>query len=258
MGYDENTDGKATLAAQDIRFARTIERIQRIITSELYKIALVHLYTQGYRDEQLANFELSLTNPSIIYDQERVALMKEKMDLAAQMTETNLFPTDFIYDHLFHLSEDQYDDYRDLIREDAKRKFRISQIEAEGNDPVESGKSYGTPHDLASLYGKGRMDSDPNNVPKGYDKDNEPLGRPEEKVSNRNTQEDNFGKDRLGRDGMKKDYNDNGKLKENTHFLKHQSMLKNISIPTSNKKQLVFEEDKKGDSLLDESNIKEQ
>ena len=258
MGYDENTDGKATLAAQDIRFARTIERIQRIITSELYKIALVHLYTQGYRDEQLANFTLSLTNPSIIYDQERVALMKEKMDLAAQMTETNLFPTDFIYDHLFHLSEDQYDDYRDLIREDAKRKFRISQIEAEGNDPVESGKSYGTPHDLASLYGKGRMDSDPNNVPNGYDKDNEPLGRPEEKVSNRNTQEDNFGKDRLGREGMKKDYNDNGKLKENTHFLKHQSMLKTISIPTSNKKQLVFEEDKKGDSLLDESNIKEQ
>ena len=258
MGYDENTDGKATLAAQDIRFARTIERIQRIITSELYKIALVHLYTQGYKDEQLSNFTLSLTNPSIIYDQERVALMKEKMDLAAQMTETNLFPTDFIYDHLFHLSEDQYDDYRDLIREDAKRKFRISQIEAEGNDPVETGQSYGTPHDLASLYGKGRMDSDPNNVPKGYDKDNEPLGRPEEKVSNRNTQDDNFGKDRLGREGMKKDYNDNGKLKENTHFLKHQSMLKNISIPSSTKKQLVFEEDKKGDSLLDESNIKEQ
>ena len=257
MGYDENTDGKATLAAQDIRFARTIERIQRIITSELYKIALVHLYTQGYRDEQLANFELSLTNPSIIYDQERVALMKEKMDLAQQMTETNLFPTDFIYDHLFHLSEDQYDDYRDLIREDAKRKFRISQIEAEGNDPVETGKSYGTPHDLASLYGKGRMDSDPNNVPKGYDKDAPDLGRPQEKVSNRNTQDDNFGKDRLGREGMKKDYNDNDKLKENTHFLKHQSMLKSISKPNPYKKQLVFEEDKKGDSLLDESNIKE-
>ena len=90
MGYDENADGKATLAAQDIRFARTIERIQRIVLSELYKIALVHLYTQGYRDEQLANFELSLTNPSIIYDQERIALMKEKVDLAAQMMETKL------------------------------------------------------------------------------------------------------------------------------------------------------------------------
>src|SRR6056300_1653846 len=82
LGYDETTEGKATLAAEDIRFARTIERLQRILVSELYKIATIHLYTQGYTDEQLANFELSLTTPSIIYDQERIALMKEKVDLA--------------------------------------------------------------------------------------------------------------------------------------------------------------------------------
>ena len=260
MGYDENTDGKATLAAQDIRFARTIERIQRIVISELYKIALVHLYTQGYREEQLANFTLSLTTPSIIYDQERVALMKEKMDLAAQMTETNLFPTDFIYDHLFHLSEDQYDDFRDLIREDAKRKFRIDQIEAEGNDPVETGKSYGTPHDLASLYGKGRMYSDPGEVPEPetYNEKN-PLGRPKEKVSKRNTQDDNFGKDRLGTKGMKKDYNDTNKspltLENNSRVLQHQSMLNKIPV---NSKKLVFEQNSADGSLLDEANIKEQ
>ena len=259
MGYDENSDGKATLAAQDIRFARTIERIQRIVVSELYKIALVHLYTQGYRDEQLGNFELSLTNPSIIYDQERIALMKEKVDLAAQMMETKLLPTDWIYEHIFHLSEDQFDEYRDLIREDAKRTFRTAQIEAEGNDPIETGKSYGTPHDLASLYGSGRMYSDPANVPDGYDKDQKtPLGRPVEKVTKRNSQDGNFGKDRLGAAGMKKDYNDSNKsplaLEGNTQFLQHQSMLN--SIPS--KKQMVFEQDKAKSSLLDESNIKEQ
>ena len=261
MGYDENSDGKATLAAQDIRFARTIERIQRIVVSELYKIALVHLYTQGYRDEQLGNFELSLTNPSIIYDQERVALMKEKVDLAAQMMETKLLPTDWIYENIFHLSEDQFEEYRDLIREDAKRTFRTGQIEAEGNDPIETGKSYGTPHDLASLYGSGRMSSDPSNVPDGYKEgttDKTPLGRPTEKATKRNTQDDNFGKDRLGAAGMKKDYNDTGKsalaLEGNTQFLQHQSMLN--SIP--GKKQMVFEQDKAKSSLLDESNIKEQ
>ena len=258
MGYDETTDGKATLAAQDIRFARTIERIQRIITSELYKIALVHLYTQGYRDEQLSNFELSLTTPSIIYDQERVALMKEKMDLAAQMTDTNLFPTDFIYDHLFHLSEDKFDEYRDLIREDAKRKFRINQIEAEGNDPLETGKSYGTPHDLASLYGKGRMYDEPGNVPEPETYDEKSvLGRPKEKVSKRNTQDDNFGKDRLGVKGTKDDYNTTKKSPltlENNEFLRQKDMLK--AIPT-NKKTLVFEGKKDKPSFLDESNIKE-
>jgi hypothetical protein len=71
LGYDENVEGKATLAAEDIRFARTIERLQRILVSELNKIALVHLYAQGYKDEALTNFELSMQTPSIIFEQEK-------------------------------------------------------------------------------------------------------------------------------------------------------------------------------------------
>jgi len=261
LGYDENTDGKATLAAEDIRFARTVERIQRIILSELYKIAVVHLYTQGYDGDDLVNFEIDLTTPSIIYDQERVALMKEKMDLAQQMVDSKLFPSDFIYDHLFHLSEDDYNEFRDLAREDAKRAFRLSQIEAEGNDPLETGQSYGTPHDLASLYGKGRYYDDPENVPAGYNE--KELGRPEEKVSNINTQDSNFGKDRLGVDAMKGKENESNSIKSSykggsplaleakTVYFQNKDMLKKIPI---NRKQLVFEQD---ESLLDENNLKE-
>jgi hypothetical protein len=124
-----------------------------------------------------------MQTPSIIFEQEKIELMKSKAELAQSLLDQKLLPTDWIYDNIFHLSEDQYDEYRDLIREDAKRQFRITQIENEGNDPVESGKSYGTPHDLASLYGKGRNDSDPKNVPRGYDED-ETLGRPKDSISN--------------------------------------------------------------------------
>jgi len=213
MGYTENLQGKSTLAAQDIRFARTIERVQRIIVSELNRIALVHLYSQGYRDELLTNFELSMTTPSIIYDQERIELMKSKAELTSTLLEQNLLPSDWIYHNIYHLSEDQYDEMRDLVREDTKRKFRLTQIENEGNDPQESGKSYGTPHDLASLYGKGRMYTDSGNVPEGYDKD-AVLGRPQETILSRNKQEDNFGKDRLGVQGMKdKDKNDSDSIR---------------------------------------------
>ena len=256
MGYDENTEGKATLAAQDVRFARTIERIQRIIVSELYKIALVHLYAQGYKDEQLVNFELSLTTPSIIYDQERIALMTQKVDLANSIMESKLLPTDWIYDNVFHFSEDQYDEYRDLIVQDQKRAFRRAQIEAEGNDPLETGKSYGTPHDLASLYGQGRMESDPGNVPDGYNEKSD-LGRPQEKSTTRNTQSDNFGKDRLGSAGMKNDYNDpansNGLNLENakTVYAKNKQLIESLG------KDLVYTSDKRKESLLDESRIKE-
>jgi len=261
LGYDKDTDGKATLAAEDIRFARTVERIQRIILSELYKIAVIHLYTQGYDGDDLVNFEINLTTPSIIYDQERVALMKEKVDLAAQMMETKLFPTDFIYDNLFHLSEDEYHEFRDLVREDSKRKFRNAQLEAEGNDPVESGESYGTPHDLASLYGKGRYYDEPDNVPAGYNE--KEMGRPEEKVSNINTQDGNFGKDRLGVDAMKGKENESNSVKSSykggsplaleakTAYLQNRDILKKIPV---NRKQLIFEQD---ESLLNEDNLKE-
>ena len=250
MGYDENLSGKATLAAEDIRFGRTIDRLQRILLSELYKIALVHLYAQGYRDEQMTNFELGLTTPSIIYDQEKIALMKEKVDLAGQIMENKLLPTDWIYDHIFHFSEDEYEEYRDLITQDQKREFRNNQIQTEGNDPVTTGRSYGTPHDLASLYGTGRVDSDPANVPDGYN-EKKPLGRPEEKVSNINTQDNVFGKDRLGKKAMKVDDQPGFNEGANKQYLKNRSLLESMQ------KELVFTSDKKKESLLDESNIKE-
>jgi hypothetical protein len=250
LGYDENLQGKATLAAEDIRFGRTIDRIQRIILSELYKIALVHLYSQGYRDEQMTNFELDLTTPSIIYDQEKIALLKEKVDLASQMMENKMFPTDWIYENVFHFSEDEYEEYRDLIVQDQKRRFRLQQIETEGNDPVSTGRSYGTPHDLASLYGQGRMESDPGNVPDGYN-EKVPLGRPQEKVSNINTQDNAFGRDRLGRKDMKVD--DQPGLKENAKI----NYSKNRTLLESLEKNIVFNEDKQKESLLDETKIKE-
>ena len=204
MGYEKDLTGKATLAAEDIRFARTIDRIQRITLSELYKIALVHLYTQGYTAEELTNFELHLTTPSIIYDQEKIALLTQKVELAQKIMESKLLPTDWIYDNIFHLSQDQYDEYRDMTVEDAKREFRMKQIVDEGNDPKVTGKSYGTPHDLALAYGKGRMGSNPENVPDGYGDDLK-LGRPEETGTDRNHQDNAFGKDRLGTAAMKKD-----------------------------------------------------
>ena len=265
LGYEEDIEGKSTLAAQDIRFARTIERLQRIILSELNKIALVHLYTQGYTDETLTNFTLQMASPSIVLEQEKIELLKSKTELAGTMLEQGLVPSDWIYDNVYHFSEDQYDEYRDLSREDAKRKFRIAQIEAEGNDPVETGKSYGTPHDLASLYGKGRTMSDPGNVPDGYNEDDPKLGRPQNTITSRNKQDSNFGKDRLGVAGMKnKDKNDSDSIRNNfkggsplalegakVSFLKNKQIFEALD-----KKNLVFKSDKDESKLLDENQLK--
>ena len=180
--------------------------------------------------------------------------MKEKVDLARQIIETKILPTDWIYDNVFHLSQDQYDEYRDLVAEDQKRTFRFKQIENEGNDPLESGKSYGTPHDLAALYGAGRNGM---GVPDGYNED-APLGRPKEKSSNINTQDNSLGRDRLGKHDMKVDDTEGPSMRPNYKGgspLAMESARKNSKLLESLDKKLVFKKD--DSSLLDESQIRE-
>ena len=192
--------------------------------------------------------------------------MTEKMTLAQSMIDSKVIPTDWIYENVFHFSEDQYGEYRDLINQDAKRRFRLNQIENEGNDPLETGKSYGTPHDLASMYGLNRYKD--GSIPQGYadDLEDDDRGRPTENPTGKNTQDDTFGKDRLGNKGMKKDNDESDSTKPSykggsplaleakSMYNKHKGMFKNMKI---NNKQLIFEKDIKSNSLLDESQIRE-
>jgi len=138
LGYEEGlAGGKATLAAEDVRFARTIERLQKIVVSELTKIGIVHLYSQGFNDSDLIDFSLELQNPSMIHEQEKIELMSQQLDIAEKAIDTKLFSRKWIYDNIFDLSDDQKLEIYKNIVEDTKQKFRLEQIESEGTDPAE-------------------------------------------------------------------------------------------------------------------------
>ncbi len=143
IGYEEDINGKATLAAQDVRFARTIERIQRIMVSELTKIAIVHLYIQGFRDEELVDFELSLTSPSIVYEQEKLNMWKEKVQVANDMMGTKLISQDWIYHNIFEMSEDMANEERSKIMDDVKRMAELTRLEQETSQPQQTGTPTG-------------------------------------------------------------------------------------------------------------------
>jgi hypothetical protein len=85
LGFEEVVGDGKTLALMDIRFARTINRIQKSMIQELNKIALMHLYLLGLEDE-LDNFTLSLTNPSAQSDLLRIEQWKEKIVLYKDAT----------------------------------------------------------------------------------------------------------------------------------------------------------------------------
>ena len=85
IGFEEIVGEGKSLAIMDIRFARTINRIQKSLIQELNKIALVHLYLLGLEDE-LNNFTLSLTNPSAQSDLLKIEQWKEKITLYKDAT----------------------------------------------------------------------------------------------------------------------------------------------------------------------------
>jgi hypothetical protein len=84
LGFEEVVGDGKTLALMDIRFARTINRIQKSMLQELNKIAIIHLFLLGF-EEEISNFTLGLTNPSTQADLLKVDIWKEKMLLYKDM-----------------------------------------------------------------------------------------------------------------------------------------------------------------------------
>lgn len=136
LGYEEDNSGKASLAAQDVRFARTIERIQRIIVSELTKIAIIHLYVQGYTDEELIDFELEMSSPSVIFEQEKLNLWKEKVGLAEQAANTKFLSRDWVYHNILRIAPEDAQDEKTKVMEDAKW---VAQVEQAAQPQPEAG-----------------------------------------------------------------------------------------------------------------------
>jgi len=142
LGYEEQIGSKATLAAEDVRFARTVEKIQKIIVSELYKVGLIHLYIQGFKGNDLVDFDLQLTNPSIIYEQEKIELWNSKAGLARDIKDLKMLSEKWIYKNIFNMTADDVNEEEKHVLEDQKKLYRLEQIEQEGNDPAETNQGF--------------------------------------------------------------------------------------------------------------------
>jgi hypothetical protein len=179
LSYDENVNGKATLAAEDVRFARTIERIQRTVVSELTKIAIVHLAAQGIEDSEMTNFELTLTNASTIYEQEKVNLWSEKVRLASDVKALNMLSSDWAYNNVFGLSQDEIDMERAKIILDLKDRFRHTSIEQQGQDPANPPQQQNVEEEIGKLKTEIELSRGVGRPKEGntYGKDKHPYGR---------------------------------------------------------------------------------
>ena len=130
LGYDEEVGSKATLAQEDIRFSRSIARIQKTIIAELNKLAMIHLYAHGFEGEDLLDFSLSLSNPSSLAQQQKLSLVEQKFSIAGAAPEGMVSKT-WIYQNIFGFNRDTIEQiHTDLIRE----KLEAAEVEGAGGD----------------------------------------------------------------------------------------------------------------------------
>lgn len=133
LGYDEEIGAKATLAQEDIRFSRTIQRIQKTIISELNKLAMVHLYCHGYDGEDLADFSLRLSNPSSVAQQQKLELIRSRFEIAGTAPEGSV-NRGWIQKNVLGLTDDEINDVKQGRIED-----KLEDLTVEAQKPPEDG-----------------------------------------------------------------------------------------------------------------------
>ena len=149
LGYDEGLGAKATLSQEDIRFSRTIARVQRTVLAEMNKIAIIHLYCHGFSDNDLLDFSLKLSNPSTIAQQQKLELFKSRFEAAGTALQTpGLVDKSWVQKNILRLTEDEISVIRKGQKRDKMLELEIEATQitaAEGPSDPDMGMGAGMP-----------------------------------------------------------------------------------------------------------------
>lgn len=163
LGFDEMLSSKATLAQEDIRFSRTIQIIQKIVISELNKLAILHLYAKGFDGEDLIDFELRLSNPSSIALQQKLDLWKTKIDIigAVDQIESRFLPQDWLYKEILGFTKDEIKGIREALKADKRFAAELNAI----TEPDTTGGNTVDPFDGSTYALPGGSPTQDNSIP---------------------------------------------------------------------------------------------
>tara|TARA_R110002060_G_scaffold24732_3_gene33653 strand:+ start:272 stop:2101 length:1830 start_codon:yes stop_codon:yes gene_type:complete len=169
---EEDLSGKSTLAQEDIKFARTIQRIQKIVVSELAKISLVHLYLRGYDESSIYNFDLRLTNPSTVTEMMHLELMGSRFSTANDMADSSLVSHEYIQKEILKLSSTDIVNIKLQLEEQSQNEHILEQIKM-GEEPDAGGMA--PPAEDGETDVEDNDDSAEENTTRQYTKDAMPY-----------------------------------------------------------------------------------
>lgn len=138
LNYAETIPGGSALAQADLRFSRTINRLQEAIVIELRRVANIHLFFLGFEDD-LDNFKLALTNPSTQQELLKLEVMKARIEVFKEMfTNDATSPVSYTWamQYIMGFSESEI---KQILRQKKVEKKMFSEIDQAIDEYVETG-----------------------------------------------------------------------------------------------------------------------
>ncbi len=124
LSRDGAFDAKAGLSQQDIRFSRTIERLQRAFVEGLNKICFIHLMLRGFNFRQITSFTLRMTPPSALSELLRLDAMSAKLEIVSTARATEILPDIYILTEIMGFGEDEANELLQLKLQQDQQKMQ--------------------------------------------------------------------------------------------------------------------------------------
>jgi hypothetical protein len=144
---------KTSLAAMDVRFAKTIERIQKMIIKGLEKLAIIELAFKRFRIDDMYDFQIKLTTPSKIYEMQELETLSEKLNLvstAMQLKDENgrpYLPKEWLYRYIHNFTEKEISNIKLMqqteMLEAIEDQKRVEMAQQQGTEAAAGGEAGG-------------------------------------------------------------------------------------------------------------------
>ena len=122
---EAGSEAKGNLAQQSTQFAKTIQRIQRSLVSELTKMCIVHLIF--LKKENITDFTLKLNNPSKIAELQALEQLDKQLQIAQNASNSNFFSNRWISQEIFNISNSEYIRNKEEMFHDKKLEFFLNE-----------------------------------------------------------------------------------------------------------------------------------
>ena len=104
---DQSPERKANLSQLDVKFARTIQRVQVDIEAGLENMAKRHLQLKGFPAALIKKLRIALPEPSDMSAKRKLDIDEQKTRVIAAVQQLGLFSKDSIYREFYDMTDEE-------------------------------------------------------------------------------------------------------------------------------------------------------